>query len=312
MVDTEFQCAVCGDPIPFADTLLQRGNPNLVCRSFDCQRLIKLKSQYHPAQYDAAVNFHRRQLQERRAREAAIQQHKQKIEQEEAEQDQALLTDLLAQQPALSDTPPEIIPLPQGLTATTADNADRIEKYREYLQGVIQQAFEYDSIRDIPSDQHMDAQEKMQQQDAMFEAQPALKALSTTLCTLCKGGCCPEGGDHAFIKTITIWRRIEADPSLTAEQILQEYLAYIPAQTISGGCINQTPSGCALPRGIRSDVCNSFFCVTLRNLQKQCQTQPPRHLFVVLRSNHNWNRYEAEAANPVVATHLIDVTQLDA
>lgn len=308
-VPLQARCAICEDPIPVADLLLQKDAKFLACRRFDCQRLVEQMRHSTPPQFNALLDFHRQQIRERRAQEQACQQHQQHINTVEAEQDQSLLAQWLSQQPAPPATPPFVIPLPLGLHAGTPQPQRRRDAYRTYLEGVIEQAFAYGSVEAVPQDQHADALHKRLAVDALFSAAPQLQQVSDQLCAQCKGGCCSQGGDHAFVTAITLRRQIDTDPALTPATLLQRYLDTLPEHSMTGSCIHQSAQGCSLPRPLRSDVCNGFYCEPLRKLHRQWTEEIPRQLFVVQRDNHCWNRYDNPEGNTVVGTRLIELEQ---
>lgn len=91
-----------------------------------------------------------------------------------------------------------------------------------------------------------------------------MSALNEMVCGECKGHCCLNGGDKAFIETETIKRYMTEHPDLSPEQVLQNYEATVTEKTHSMSCINHTEIGCNLPRNMRSDMCNNFYCSTIK------------------------------------------------
>jgi hypothetical protein len=80
-------------------------------------------------------------------------------------------------------------------------------------------------------------------------------------CTLCAGGCCRRGkASFAYIKDTTMRRLVRANPDITVEEMVDHYIAQIPAQHITGSCLYHTETGCALPRDSRSNICNRYVC----------------------------------------------------
>lgn len=79
-------------------------------------------------------------------------------------------------------------------------------------------------------------------------------------CTTCRGACCPQGREHAFlVAEFLAWRLLE-EPGLTPEAMVADYLARIPAETCEDSCVYHGPRGCVLPREIRGPTCNDFVC----------------------------------------------------
>jgi hypothetical protein len=82
--------------------------------------------------------------------------------------------------------------------------------------------------------------------------------VARTACSLCRGWCCRNGADDAFLDEPTLART-----SLTlsdAEAVIQLYLARVPAVGYEDSCIFHGQQGCTLDRSMRSDVCNAYFC----------------------------------------------------
>ena len=96
----------------------------------------------------------------------------------------------------------------------------------------------------------------------------AVEALERAACASCRGLCCRHGEPHAFLRPATVRRTLKLHPGWTAAQALEAYLSFIPAESTAGSCIYHGSRGCALPRAMRSDVCNRYLCDDLERLQK--------------------------------------------
>jgi hypothetical protein len=124
---------------------------------------------------------------------------------------------------ALSPTPPE-----------------RIEKLRERLAAILTRMRTNEpasSVRPGPDG---------------FAARVAASA-----CTLCKGWCCKNGDDDGFLDEATLAR---VWPGMTAAAIVHMYVERVPNIGYEGSCIFHGEKGCTLPRDLRSNVCNVYFC----------------------------------------------------
>jgi hypothetical protein len=86
-----------------------------------------------------------------------------------------------------------------------------------------------------------------------------------TACGLCKGWCCKNGEDDAFLDEPTLVRVRRDKPSLNARAILRLFIDRVPEDAYQGSCIFHGKQGCTLDRSLRSDVCNSYFCGGLQN-----------------------------------------------
>ena len=79
-------------------------------------------------------------------------------------------------------------------------------------------------------------------------------------CSTCRGQCCKQGGDHAFlVADYLAWRMLQ-QPRATVEELKSEYLERIPTEHYPDSCLFQSPDGCVLPRSIRGPTCNWFEC----------------------------------------------------
>ena len=88
--------------------------------------------------------------------------------------------------------------------------------------------------------------------------------VACTACSLCKGSCCTNGDDHAFLDQATIARvrRARLPPDVRA--VLRLYIERVPEVAYEGSCIFHGKQGCTLDRSLRSDVCNNYFCAGLQ------------------------------------------------
>jgi hypothetical protein len=87
-------------------------------------------------------------------------------------------------------------------------------------------------------------------------------------CSLCRGYCCKGGGDHGYLDERVMARVRQAQPNLDARAVMRLYVERVPAAGYAGSCIFHGLEGCTLDRGLRSDVCNSYFCNDLGKFVK--------------------------------------------
>lgn len=79
-------------------------------------------------------------------------------------------------------------------------------------------------------------------------------------CTLCEGRCCGNGANAGYIADDTI-RRVRRDhPEWSDSEIIDQYTQRAAGSRVAGSCIYHGAMGCALPRELRSDVCNRHLC----------------------------------------------------
>ena len=96
----------------------------------------------------------------------------------------------------------------------------------------------------------------------------ALDEISTRVvaatCSACRGSCCGNGGDHAFLRTRTLRDFMAAHPEFDDNDVETAYAQRLPEFTLQPGCVYQGAQGCTLPRDMRSSICNAYLCGGLR------------------------------------------------
>lgn len=113
---------------------------------------------------------------------------------------------------------------------------------------------------------------------------PALAEVLGQACGLCQGYCCGHGGNAAYLFVSTIRRYRQAHPEQTPEEVISAYLARLSDRVVAHSCIYHQPTGCGLPRDMRSMTCNRHFCHGLNEFRKKVRGDDPvRGFFVALR-----------------------------
>ena len=103
--------------------------------------------------------------------------------------------------------------------------------------------------------------------------------VARTACSLCKGWCCRNGGDDAFLDDRTLARVRLARPAMDERAVLRLYLERVPTVAYQNSCIFHGKRGCALDRSLRADICNSYFCgglACLHENQRGCSDEGHR------------------------------------
>lgn len=116
------------------------------------------------------------------------------------------------------------------------------------------------------------------------------EAFVQSVCTGCQGSCCRSGSDHAYLTEETIARVLQDHPEWTLAQILESYVARLPAESIVDSCIYHSATGCGLPRELRSDTCNRYLCGKLRTLRDGRAESPAVPVFAVFFDRGRWAR----------------------
>src|ERR1700722_10754732 len=107
------------------------------------------------------------------------------------------------------------------------------------------------------------------------EPQGFAARVAGTACGLCKGWCCKNGDDDAFLDEPTLLRVRRANPSLKARAVLRLFIDRVPADAYQGSCIFHGKQGCTLDRSLRSDICNAYFCGGLHAYMASGATTTP-------------------------------------
>jgi hypothetical protein len=95
------------------------------------------------------------------------------------------------------------------------------------------------------------------------------------LCAQCRGRCCTQGGPtHAFTTLPQLLRWQQREAGRTLQDAVDWYMAQIPPRHTWHACVYQGPQGCVLPREERADICNSYACDPLLQVQQQLQEEP--------------------------------------
>lgn len=141
-------------------------------------------------------------------------------------------------------------------------SADRVNRLREHLVGVLR-----DFHRARPRDQ---AASPSPPEPAGF---PAL--VLRTACSLCKGVCCKNGGDDAFLDFQVMARLRMADLERDDAAIVNLYLERVPGFAYEGSCIFHSKTGCTLDRSMRANVCNAYLCGGLASYLKSHIEEEP-------------------------------------
>jgi hypothetical protein len=106
-------------------------------------------------------------------------------------------------------------------------------------------------------------------------------------CGTCRGNCCRGGGDHAYQGADSMATYLRRFPDHSDDDVVADYLAFVPSSTMSEGCVYQRDDGCALPREMRADICNLFFCDGLNMIRHAYRDGRPVRAFFAHHSGQN-------------------------
>lgn len=297
-------CMVCETPIVINP--LKPGAPKL-CGDVQCQTLYKQRSSMNPSLYEQHFDRQRKFILQKKHAEIEKQKHIERVKDAEFGENERIKDHLSQFHPLGAGRTIQVTQIPSGLTHAQSTDSIRIGEYTDHLNAVINEAQSADSLEELMDDQTLAAHESLLMQDERINGNTALSGEVARLCALCKGGCCSSGGNHAYIKAVTI-RRLMDSLQVDGETLLSFYLVHVPEQAVVGSCINQTEKGCSLPKEYRSDVCNLYLCGEVeRHLDWKEYDHSKNDLnLIVQRANNNWDRFETTEKNEVTRLLLID------
>lgn len=83
-------------------------------------------------------------------------------------------------------------------------------------------------------------------------------------CATCAGFCCRLGAEHAFLDADAIRRYVQRTGTTGVGAITRAFLRHLPAVSYRSSCVYHAATGCSLPREMRAEICNRFYCGPLR------------------------------------------------
>ena len=119
------------------------------------------------------------------------------------------------------------------------------------------------------------------------EAKPDPAGLAAQACSTCRGHCCREGSTHAFITLDVIARWVANNPDTDLEECRAYYLSRLPSHSIAGSCVYHGVNGCQLEREMRADLCNTWDCSSLSQLNTVASIDPKPVTLIVASENGN-------------------------
>ncbi len=132
--------------------------------------------------------------------------------------------------------------------------ARRTSMFRHRLMQVITRAAE----------RRWGSAEAHEEEDGYPQTPPALSPedanLMASACGTCRGHCCQQGGEHAFIHPHTILTYWEKHPDHRPVQVLEAYLSHLPQRSVHDSCMYHGDKGCTLPPDMTSHICKRFIC----------------------------------------------------
>lgn len=308
----QLKCEVCDHLITFPETLLNKNTDYTVCQSFDCNRVMNNKKTMAPLMFKSHLDFNRALILKNRKKNIATKKHIETVTNREKKENRLHLNKTLITNSYLSENDIYTLTIPCGESLSSTCENKRLSDYKEHLKSIIIEAEEYTDSSEVIYDEHHDAYGKRRVVENKFIEKPQLKTISDNLCTMCKGGCCASGKEHAYLSVFSMRRFMDTNPDLTGDEIFDLYISHIKTESISGSCINQTTSGCALPRDLRSDICNGYYCDPLKKYHNNMmQLEVPKVVLAIQRSYTYWDRFKLDVCNEVINVALVDEKKIN-
>lgn len=149
--------------------------------------------------------------------------------------------------------------VPANRTRVVELPAHRKRRFREHLERVVAETFALREAGALPPGSPV-AERGPEPHTDEFR-------LLAGACATCRGKCCKQGGDRAFVDVPTIARYVEAHPDATAAEVIAAYVAPLGGRTYERACVFQGERGCRLPREMRARICNEYLCDGLLDLR---------------------------------------------
>jgi hypothetical protein len=142
--------------------------------------------------------------------------------------------------------------VPRNDKAAVPISLERVRRLRKHLVVTLR------SLRTTKNSEHFVSPQRPEPEG--FAARVA-----RTACSLCKGWCCGNGEDNAFLDEATMARVRCARSALDVRSVLRLYVERVPEVGFEDSRIFHGKQGSTLDRSLRSDVCNSYFCSGLQS-----------------------------------------------
>lgn len=268
-------CLVCGA------TLFTGGlKDSPVCERSDCKQVLAQKELMLPAAFERYLRFRSERIRGSIEREQARTKIEEKLREQEREENRAFWKAKLQVLPATysSESFP-LVAIPSCRRKIVNLSEKRRRRFRDSLQrslskAVAERLHRSPEATKLPDSNPVDS---------------TLQRINDQSCTICAGGCCTQGGDHAYLNEDTLLRVMDQRPNLRPRDVFASYLDRVGTKTYADSCIFHTACGCALPPDLRSSTCLNYFCSGLEQFSAAFNGRvKPQGAFVVVRSREPW------------------------
>lgn len=188
-----------------------------------------------------------------------------------------------------------VVLLPANTRRITALPDESRVAFLDKLRGVMDEAFAQpvrDNLAPMSEAEHSARADAGTPRSTLTDEAPnaigaSVGSLSEILgasCATCMGECCNSGGTHAFLQVDSITRvraQLADDGTASTSASLEAlYASYLPAQHYRASCVYHTHGGCALPRAMRSNLCNRYLCGSLSQLTRAMESEGVAEAYV--------------------------------
>ncbi len=291
----ERKCIVCGEPVHFFSR-----DSEPVCLRAECKLVLSRKK--HMSQFAYKQYFSLQSAQIKRTTEFLALREKRLEEKRKAEKKENISCWMKAINLDEGYDPkfyPYVV-IPTNSKKISSLPKQRKNLFREHLSGLITETMSELAVN------NENTEENQIEEDFLNESEGNAFFFEVKACSLCRGGCCGLGEEHAFLKKETVLRYVSMFPDHKPEQIPDAYLAYLPEKSFEDSCVNHIETGCTLPRDMRSNVCNGYLCDPLVKIRDLFTSTPePKGVFFISRAQNNWNKDNLDVDNRIIRTELI-------
>ena len=177
------------------------------------------------------------------------------------------------------DSPVVVAIVPRVTLQLTELSAQRRAAFLDHLGKTISEAFETDPQKNAEA-----VTEFAEWKGHVSDSPLSLNAS----CIACEGSCCTHGATrHGFITTQSITFQRLLAPDLTAQEVYDIYVGYMPEQSMQDSCVYHGPQGCVMPRERRAKICNEWQCVGRLALAEAIEKTGAQHSIVIaIRDDH--------------------------
>lgn len=264
------KCVVCGE-----DAWVFAVKDEPVCIRVECKHVIAQKQKMPTPAYRQFFTLRSQQIlftiEQQRKKKAQLEKKRRKEEAAYVAFMRHLLTDEKSNGAAFY---PHVM-LSKNIRTVVPVSEKRIDVFRDFLVNLAEEAFSH------PTDSEPEAE--MDSEDRFMPPEP--QVIEASACGVCAGTCCMNGQNHAYLSKETF----APYPNHGVDGIVRAYMEHLPDFTYEDSCIFHTPTGCFLPRNLRSNTCNDFKCDALMLMNKTIrQSDQIKGFLIVEKMPENW------------------------